>query len=581
MRISTRVTAISASALAFAAGCGDSVEPPPDGGIVSSIGSETTAGTTSGTASGTGSGRGTATAPSAAPAAPSQCQRTNATATSSTRGAIEAATKEGPEPAGPASDIGIADLDGDGQLDVVVSRGAPHGFGNLSVFYARQGGWHRWVSGPEKLSYGDLEIADVNRDGCLDLIVAVVARSESEICRGGILVLQATGKAPSCKLPSTLPTILDEPDHQVVGLDVGDLDGDGWLDIAAAQTKPHDCKPAGDYDVLASQHLYFGSKTGFGQAKSTQGKVAAAFTADFFDADGDGKMDVMFGGKRAELGTGPPMDEAVGLLVLSTATGRREVLLGTKCKPEGCDPGQLPNLLDVEVIPKGGVGPALATIHTNHHCEDPTCKKRSAARLFELPLPIPASGQTLELIPKWTSEAPAKEGCVGALVSLEAAHVGSPKDPIDLLFGVTVGSTRQSPGDLVVVPGTGNSLSQIGKREQFLLGEYDAFAMAVADLDRSDTKAATPLQLTAPGMLVALPEPLHHLPVAKCNESVVPFNYAIEGSALSLVARCPGKLAVEYVTERAADVVYARFASDDPTKPDKVMPIQTLTLSNQ
>src|SRR5688500_5495693 len=93
--------------------------------------------------------------------APQYCQRTSVTPTAAVDRVLgPITTSDGPAAEGPAADLGIADMDGDGRLDIVIARGAPHGVGNISVLYARQDGWHRWVSKSELVSYADLEIAD-------------------------------------------------------------------------------------------------------------------------------------------------------------------------------------------------------------------------------------------------------------------------------------------------------------------------------------------------------------------------------------------------------------------------------------
>lgn len=483
------------------------------------------------------------------------------------------ATHMAPQPQGPAADMGVADMDGDGKLDIVVSRGVPHQHGTLSILYAQNdGAWREWVSPGPALSYGDLELGDINRDGCLDIAVAVAADEMPPAyrCDGGVQLVLADRVGERCQMPATLPAI-EKDIYSVIGVGLGDLDADGWLDLALSRTRSNNCHGE-DYVVAVPQGIRLGGVGGFGPIQETQHPLVAAFTAEFLDADLDGRMDVVFGGKGTKIDD-KYVSSAFALLYLSTGTGNKEVLLRQDCG-EHCDIGELPNLFDIEVLPAKDDHARIATIHTSHQCpSDPVCELRAGARVFELPTTF-SGAPTHVLTPTWTSErAKDEDGCAGPLVTLESGRMGPSPFETDLVFGAPVGSQGISAGDLVVIHGTeGGGLVDISARQHHARLKYLAFAMTVADLDGSSTM--TRCQHANGGRVVALPEPLHWAPEVKCSGSPS-FTYTIDSPYLS-VAGCGGEVDICYRQERSADVIYA----PKPEQPQdgQALPIRRLTI---
>jgi hypothetical protein len=130
-------------------------------------------------------------------------------------------------PPGPAGDVALADLNGDGRLDAALLTGS----GNLSLtVYVNQGEGVFALAGNAGAGVwsSDLALADVDGDGAPD---AVIANSGGSQWTGGVsgndvTILFNDGKA-SFGRPVHLQT-----GTQPVGVAVADFNGDGAPDIA-------------------------------------------------------------------------------------------------------------------------------------------------------------------------------------------------------------------------------------------------------------------------------------------------------------------------------------------------------------
>lgn len=126
------------------------------------------------------------------------------------------------------TDLCIADLDGDGQLDVVAADGRLH---RISALYGLGGlSFEEQALNEQTAGPAHVEACDIDQDGDLDLLVAcmgIIFPSNQQI--GSIEILEQTA-------PRTFERrVIASQIARVTDLQAGDLDGDGDLDLVVGQ----------------------------------------------------------------------------------------------------------------------------------------------------------------------------------------------------------------------------------------------------------------------------------------------------------------------------------------------------------
>jgi hypothetical protein len=136
---------------------------------------------------------------------------------------VELAEQPGPYVYGPDA----CDVDGDGDLDLWLDNGGTEGLAEQLLINDGHGlmvdETAVRVQGDAKADDNEVQCVDIDDDGDLDALVASLGDNER--------VLGNDGRGHFAALPGVFPTVGDA----TLGLDVGDLDGDGRLDAVSAQ----------------------------------------------------------------------------------------------------------------------------------------------------------------------------------------------------------------------------------------------------------------------------------------------------------------------------------------------------------
>jgi hypothetical protein len=180
--------------------------------------------------------------------------------------------------------VTVADLDGDGRPDLIVAD-----LGSLSptddrtgrVIWLRNEGGGRFT--PITLLDGvgrvaDVQVADFNGDGKLDLVVAVFGWRH-----GSILYLE--NRTTDWARPEFQRTVLDARSG-AIHVPIGDINGDGQPDVVALLAQEHEAVIA----FLGDGKGGFTKKTLFQAPHPAYGSSGIQLV----DLDGDGDLDVLY-----------------------------------------------------------------------------------------------------------------------------------------------------------------------------------------------------------------------------------------------------------------------------------------------
>lgn len=185
---------------------------------------------------------------------------------------------------------GLADLDGDGDLDIAVSNDRP----DKKLIYKNDGKGHFTLAG----TFGDpawstryITLADLNGDKRPDILVANRSGNPAAPRPSQVCLNDGTGGFPVCSpLPTQSATIIV----------AADLDNDGFVDLVI----PH--RDGGQNLIFWNDgKANFGTPTPFGPSSSS---IRAAAVADL---NADGRKDIVVG------------DESAGLFIFLSA-GKRQ-----------------------------------------------------------------------------------------------------------------------------------------------------------------------------------------------------------------------------------------------------------------
>jgi len=172
-----------------------------------------------------------------------------------------------------AASVALADIDGDGILDIAISNSANPG---AVAFYRGDGlGGFTAQTTYAAVPYATrVVVADLNRDGRPDV---AIAGSNAGTCNcQSLLVLRGEGGFTFSDA-GNLPIAAN---HYPVDLAVADLNGDGWLDVAVV-------------DQVPSLTIFSGSATTIAAAGTVPLAGANAHAMVWGDLNGDGAADLV------------------------------------------------------------------------------------------------------------------------------------------------------------------------------------------------------------------------------------------------------------------------------------------------
>ena len=180
--------------------------------------------------------------------------------------------------------VGMADIDGDGKVDLLTVHGWFRNIDANNDKWEWKGEWDLGDTGFPIIAY------DVNHDGKLDLIYGMGHSY-------GLYWLEQQGDGANRKW---VRHTIDESFSQVHAVAMADIDGDGEMElIAGKRYRGHDGGDPGSYDPLVIYYYKIDRKTGqFTRYPISVGGTAGAGTQFVIgDLDGDGDIDIAAAGK--------------------------------------------------------------------------------------------------------------------------------------------------------------------------------------------------------------------------------------------------------------------------------------------
>jgi hypothetical protein len=129
--------------------------------------------------------------------------------------------------------FGTADLDDDGNVDIIMAlqkfiANVRHDQGGLAIRWNKDGAFNEQTNLTMKVGYGGVRIADINRDGYLDLLGSGSCIDLNDPKSHGFPIFWGSPKGFSFKNR----TVLHIARERMRGPLLMDLNNDGWLDIA-------------------------------------------------------------------------------------------------------------------------------------------------------------------------------------------------------------------------------------------------------------------------------------------------------------------------------------------------------------
>jgi hypothetical protein len=185
----------------------------------------------------------------------------------------------------------FADINQDGWLDYVVANGNDMARQRVAVYYNTGTGTFpttpNWQSADIDY-HGHLDVGDVNGDGYPDVAVSVYLGASGFNSRGKVkLYLNNNGTL------SSNPSWTSADNFYTFSCAFGDANGDGRLDLAVACGESY-------YNYPEQQRIYFNINGSLETLPSWKSNASFySYDVNWFDMDNDGDLDLVFGNERS------------------------------------------------------------------------------------------------------------------------------------------------------------------------------------------------------------------------------------------------------------------------------------------
>ncbi len=197
---------------------------------------------------------------------------------------------------GVAGELAIADLDGDGRLDLAIAAGATE----LEILLNRGAELASWqhLALPANAPFS-VVAADFNADGRADLAVSSFTAADRRDPRTDALVYWNSGDGFSAERRTLLPVL------GATTVRAADLNRDGFVDLAFANSQD-----TATFDVPS--YIYWGARDGFAPARRTELTSFGAVSLALGDLNRDGVPDLFIANRNSGRSyRGGPVDSFV------------------------------------------------------------------------------------------------------------------------------------------------------------------------------------------------------------------------------------------------------------------------------
>ncbi|MBE0637003.1 MAG: T9SS type A sorting domain-containing protein [Bacteroidales bacterium] len=188
-----------------------------------------------------------------------------------------------------ATGLALADINGDGWKDLVVANGNDISIQNLVVYYNSGDGTFPLIpswSSADSDYHGHCAVGDINKDGWLDVAVSVYIGKAGFSQPGRVKVYYNNGGELE-SVPS-----FESVEFYTFSCALGDANGDGWLDLAAATSESYG-------SIWDKGKIFFNNDGQFNTTADWETASLAGFMdVEFGDMDSNGFLDLVFIGNQ-------------------------------------------------------------------------------------------------------------------------------------------------------------------------------------------------------------------------------------------------------------------------------------------